>query len=80
MSKPGSEKLAKEAEGESKTSRIRRMTLRFVTSTQETLLQDSAKRVFYNIITAFLTVGLILSLSVFSYGSFYFAYMPSEVV
>ena len=80
MSKPGSEKLAKEAEGESKTSRIRRMTLRFVTSTQETLLKDSAKRVFYNIITAFLTVGLILSLSVFSYGSFYFAYMPSEVV
>ena len=29
--------------------------------------------------TAPLTLGLILSVSVFSYGSFYFAYMPSQV-
>ena len=37
------------------------------------------RKIVYNILTFLLTITLILGVSIFTYGTFYFAYMPSEV-
>ena len=38
-----------------------------------------SRKIVYNILTFLLTITLIFGVSVFTYGTFYFAYMPSEV-
>ena len=62
-----------------KQSGIGQMTKRLVTTVKDVILTANTRKLFYNILTALLTLGLILSVSVFTYGSFYFAYMPSQV-
>ena len=62
-----------------KQSGIGQMTRRLVTTGKDVILTDNTRKLFYNLLTALLTLGLILSVSVFTYGSFYFAYMPSQV-
>ena len=37
------------------------------------------RKFVYNILTFLLTLTLIMGVSIFTYGTFYFAYMPSEV-
>ena len=37
------------------------------------------RKFVYNILTFILTITLILGVSIFTYGTFYFAYMPTEV-
>ena len=37
------------------------------------------RKFVYNILTFLLTLTLILGVSIFTYGTFYFAYMPTEV-
>ena len=56
-----------------KQSGIRQMTRRLVTTGKDVILTDNTRKLFYNLLTALLTLGLILSVSVFTYGSFYFA-------
>ena len=60
-------------------SGIGKITRRLVNTSREVILSDHLKKLFYNLLTALLTVSLILSVSVFTYGAFYFAYMPAEV-
>ena len=60
-------------------SGIGQMTRRLVTTGKDVILTDNTRKLFYNLLTALLTLGLILSVSIFTYGSFYFAYMPSQV-
>jgi len=60
-------------------SGIGKITRRLVRTSREVILSDHLKKLFYNLLTALLTVSLILSVSVFTYGAFYFAYMPAEV-
>jgi len=69
----------KDAGSNGNQSGIGQMTKRLVTTGKEVILTDSTRKLFYNLLTLLLTLGLILSVSVFTYGSFYFAYMPSEV-
>ena len=38
-----------------------------------------SRKIVYNILTFLLTITLIFGVSIFTYGTFYFAYMPSEV-
>ena len=61
-------------------SGIGKITRKIVSTSKEAILSDNIKKLFYNLLTALLTVSLILSVSVFTYGAFYFAYMPSEVL
>ena len=63
-----------------KQSGVGQMARRLVTTGKEAVITNNTKRLFYNLLTALLTLGLILSVSVFTYGTFYFAYMPSEVL
>lgn len=37
------------------------------------------RKFVYNILTFLLTLTLIMGVSIFTYGTFYFAYMPTEV-
>jgi len=60
-------------------SGIGKITRKIVSTSKEAILSDNIKKLCYNLLTALLTVSLILSVSVFTYGAFYFAYMPSEV-
>ena len=39
-----------------------------------------SRKIVYNILTFLLTITLIFGVSIFTYGTFYFAYMPSEVI
>ena len=64
---------------DAKQSGIGQMTRRLVSTRKDVILTDNTRKLFYNLLTALLTLGLILSVSVFTYGSFYFAYMPSQV-
>ena len=66
-------------DNDAKQSGIGGMTRRLVTTGKDVILTDNTRKLFYNLMTALLTLGLILSVSVFTYGSFYFAYMPSQV-
>ena len=43
------------------------------------ILNKNLKSLFFNVISASLILGLIISVSIFTYGSFYFAYMPNTV-
>ena len=38
-----------------------------------------ARKFIYNLLTFLLTLTLIMGVSIFTYGTFYFAYMPTEV-
>ena len=40
---------------------------------------DTLRKIVYNILTFLLTITLILGVSIFTYGTFYFTYMPSQV-
>ena len=62
-----------------KQSGIGHMTRTLVTTGKDVILTANTRKLFYNLLTALLTLGLILSVSVFTYISFYFAYMPSQV-
>ncbi|XP_023338551.1 seipin isoform X2 [Eurytemora carolleeae] len=42
-------------------------------------VMSSSKRILYNAIASVLTFVLIISISVFMYGTFYYAYMPLEI-
>ena len=72
--------LDKTGDKDDKQSGIGQMTRRLVTTGKDVILTDNTRKLFYNLLTALLTLGLILSVSVFTYGSFYFAYMPIEVM
>ena len=61
-----------------KQSGIGHMTRRLVTTGKDVILTTNTRKLFYNLLTALLTLGLILSVSVFTYGSFYFAYSGRE--
>ena len=37
------------------------------------------RKFIYNLLTFLLTLTLIMGVSIFTYGTFYFAYMPTEV-
>ena len=63
-----------------KQSGIGRMANQLVTTGKEAVLTDNTKRLFINLLTTILSFGLILAVSIFTYCTFYFAYMPSEVV
>ena len=71
--------LDKTGDIDDKQSGIGQMTRRLVTTGKDVILTGNTRKLFYNLLTALLTLGLILSVSVFTYGSFYFAYMPSQV-
>jgi hypothetical protein len=58
---------------------IGQMTRRLITTGKDVIMTDNTRKLFYNLLTALLTLCLILSVSVFTYGSFYFAYMPTQV-
>ena len=66
-------------DNDAKQSGIGQMTRRLFTTGKDVILTVNTRKLFYNLLTALLTLGLILSVSVFTYGSFYFAYMPSQV-
>jgi len=44
-----------------------------------TLLADKTSRMFLSVLSTILTVVLVLAVSVFLYGTFYYAYMPVEM-
>ena len=71
--------LDKTGDIDDKQSGIGQMTRRLVTTGKDVILTDNTRKLFYNLLTVLLTLGLILPVSVFTYGSFYFAYMPSQV-
>ena len=65
---------------EGRLSSIRKVTNRLVSTGKNALVTENTRWLFYNLVTAVFTIGLIVSVSIFTYGAFYFAYMPAQVL
>jgi len=64
---------------EGRLSSIRKVTNRLVSTGKNVLVTENTRWLFYNLVTVVFTIGLIVSVSIFTYGAFYFAYMPAQV-
>ena len=59
-------------------SGIEKMVRRLVTTGKDVMLTNNTRKLFYSLLTALLTLGLILSVSVFTYyQDFVVSQMPS---